>query len=101
MAKNHRDLITELKQKGAENVDKYIRSHRRGWCFAFNHLADKPLPVGVDQLGLDACAALGLDFGAVDIGWNIKDGATIFEVNTAPGIEETTLEMYIKAIQGL
>ncbi len=91
----------KLKKNGEVNADKYIRSHGRGWCFAFKHLPLRPVPDGVTELGLAAVNALGLDFGGVDIGWSAKGGATIFEVNTAPGIEETSLAAYVKTIQRL
>jgi glutathione synthase/RimK-type ligase-like ATP-grasp enzyme len=46
-----------------------------------------------------AVAALGLDFGAVDIGWNRSTRrATVYEVNTAPYVEGTTAKMYAEAI---
>jgi hypothetical protein len=73
---------------------KYIRSHGRGWCLAFNHLGDNPPPPGGEDMAQSACLALGLDFGACDMGWNSKIGWFVLEVNTAPGIEETTLEKY-------
>jgi hypothetical protein len=42
---------------------------------------------------------LHLDFGAVDVGWNEHHGeATIYEVNTAPGLEGTTLEKYYEGM---
>ena len=83
----------------AGTLDKYIRSHDRGWCFAFKHLADNPIPQSCRDVALAAVKACGLDFGAVDIGWNKRSGAAVFEINTAPGIEETSLEAYIKAFQ--
>lgn len=88
----------KLKKNGAENADKYVRSHDRGWCFAFHHLNDRPVPAAVKDIAIQAVHALGLDFGAVDVGWNGKSGARVFEVNTAPGIEETSLKAYIKEI---
>lgn len=91
----------KLKKKGAENVDKYVRSHRRGWCFAFHHLEERPVPQQVVDVAKLAVLHLGLDFGAVDIGWNEEDGAAVFEVNTAPGIEQSTLAAYIEAFQRL
>jgi glutathione synthase/RimK-type ligase-like ATP-grasp enzyme len=42
-----------------------------------------------------------LDFGGVDIGWNQRHGAAVFEVNTAPGIEETSLQAYVEAFKTL
>ena len=42
---------------------------------------------------------LGLDFGAVDIGHRLQDNKFfVFEINTAPGIEGSTLDKYAKAI---
>lgn len=89
----------KLKKNGVENADKYVRSHDRGWCFAFHHLTDKPVPDSAREIAIAAVAALGLDFGAVDVGWNSKSGPRCFEVNTAPGIEETSLKAYIGAFQ--
>ncbi len=89
------------KRKGAIEYDKYVRSHSRGWCFAFNHLGENPVPQGLDELATSAVHALELDFGAVDLGWNDRDGGTVIEVNTAPGIEESSLEAYVNAFRSL
>lgn len=54
----------------------------------------------VAEKAICAVNALGLDFGAVDIGMNYSEGkAYIFEVNTACGIGENTMKAYVKAIQ--
>jgi hypothetical protein len=79
----------------------YIRSHNRGWCFAFNHLSTSPCPSNVSDAAVAAVQALGLDFGGVDIGWNERHGAAVFEVNTAPGLEETSLQAYVEAFKTL
>lgn len=91
----------KLRQKGAENVDKYIRSHNHGWCFAFNHLAADPVPECVQIASLSAIDSLGLNFGGVDVGWNPDDGACVFEVNTAPGLENSSLKAYIDEFKNL
>lgn len=91
----------KLKKKGVEDADPYVRSHARGWCFAFKHLDEKPAPDGLAQLAINAVAALGLDFGAVDLSWSARSGGTVFEVNTAPGIEESSLSSYVEAINAL
>lgn len=92
----------KLQKNGAKedaNYDKYIRSHDRGWCFAFQHLRDDPVPESCREEAIKACKALGLDFGAVDLGWNGRSGPCVFEVNTAPGIEESSVKAYAEAIQ--
>jgi len=44
-----------------------------------------------------AVNCLGLDFGAVDIIYNQKkDVSFVLEVNTAPGLEGSTLNEYVK-----
>lgn len=94
-------FVQEKLKKNGEEFDKYIRSHDRGWCFAFKHLVEEPVPPSVLGLGVSAVHAMGLDFGAVDIGWNSKLNATVFEINTAPGLEETSLAVYIKTIKNV
>ena len=89
------------KTDAGDEYDKYIRSHFRGWCFAFGHLRERPVPADVRAAATASVRALGLTFGAVDIGWNAKEGPSVFEVNTAPGLEETSLQAYITQIKGL
>ena len=89
---------SEKLRKRNVNVDPYIRSHTKGWILAFNHLEENPVPDCVLTAAVDAVNVLGLDFGAVDIGWNEIKGSCVFEVNTAPGIENTTLQAYVNAI---
>ena len=46
-----------------------------------------------------AVEALGLDFGGVDVGYDRETNkAAVFEVNTAPGIDGTTLIKYKEAL---
>jgi hypothetical protein len=89
------------KKEVGDAGNKYIRSHGNGWCFAFHHLDEQPAPQAVLDIGVAAVRALGLDFGAADIAWSQRSGATILEVNTAPGIEESTLVAYADAFQRL
>lgn len=77
-----------------------IRNHSNGFIFARN---DARLPS--DDVLTQAVRALnvtGLDFGAVDVIWNRRlSEAFVLEVNTAPGIEGSTLEDYRNAISKL
>jgi hypothetical protein len=51
-----------------------------------------------DDCAVDAVASLGLDFGAVDVIYNEKNNAAyVLEVNTAPGLEGTTIQKYAEA----
>ena len=91
----------KLRKKDAENVDRYVRSHARGWCFAFKHLVEFPPAAGGGEVAIASVSVLGLDFGAVDCGWSARSGFTVFEVNSAPGIENTSLQSYVDTLKGL
>jgi len=56
-------------------------------------------PQCVIDAGISAVAAIGLDFGAVDVVYNnSRASAYVLEVNTAPGIEGTTVQDYARAL---
>jgi len=73
--------------------DPLVRSHRRGWVFCIRNL--DPIPSAVQQAAIGAVKALGLDFGGVDIGLDVRNNVVVFEVNTAPGLEGSTIPAYI------
>jgi len=79
-----------------EKVNWQVRNHDNGWVFA---RTDIVCPDGVKNAACLAISALNLDFGAVDIGWNSHtETACVYEVNTAPGLEGTTIDSYFSAI---
>lgn len=85
------DVVQKRKRSGS-NADTIVRSHNNGWVFCRNDIV--PPSAQAVEMAVAAITALDLDFGAVDVGV-AKDGtATVFEVNTAPGIEGTTLAKY-------
>lgn len=97
--------VISLQQKklkdGTEKHDLtfIIRNHANGWIFARN---DITVPECVKNAAIAAVRACGLDFGAVDVGWNSsQDRAYVYEVNSAPGIEGTTLEDYANALRAI
>lgn len=84
---------------GPEPLDTRIRNHHNGYVFVRNNV-EPPRQV-VEQAQL-AIAALGLDFGAVDIIWNNHyQLATVLEVNTAPGLEGQTITDYANYFRNL
>lgn len=84
---------------GTEPTDTRIRNHHNGYVFVRNNV--EPPQQVVEQASL-AIAALGLDFGAVDIIWNNHyQRATVLEVNTAPGLCGTTITDYANYFRGL
>jgi glutathione synthase/RimK-type ligase-like ATP-grasp enzyme len=79
-----------------EKVDWQLRNHSAGFVFCRD---DVQVPDCCTSAAVAAVTALGLDFGAVDVGYNAKrDKCRVYEVNTAPGLEGTTLERYYEAI---
>ena len=84
--------------EGDNNVLRgQIRNYDNGWVFCKE---DVVVPVGVTTASLSAVAALGLDFGAVDVGWTAnKERATVYEVNTAPGLQGTTVRKYAEKVR--
>lgn len=94
----------KLAANGLTKANDDIRNHANGWVFARNNLT-----LGGGQLNvvkhhcIQAVAALGLDFGAVDVLVDTSDNNMVnqlwvAEVNTAPGLDATaTLAAYTKA----
>lgn len=78
------------------DFDTRIRTHAYGYIFVRNE--DKEYPEQVKDVAIKAIEATGLDFGAVDIIFNVRyDKAYVLEINTAPGLEGTTLKNYVEA----
>lgn len=77
--------------------DNLIRNHENGWIFQRN---DFEIPAGLKELGVQAVAALGLDFGAVDVIAEKNTGKLyVLEINCAPGAEGTTVTKYVDAVR--
>lgn len=74
---------------------EWIRSFDAGWTIRYDGFESTR---AMRDLGAAALTALGLDFGAVDIGRRADGSFLVFEVNRAPGMEGGTLEAYAKAI---
>ena len=80
-----------------DEVDYKVRNHANGWNFC---RADVDTDPSISEQAIRATNALGLDFGAVDIIWNEHyKAAYVLEVNTAPGLEGTTVTKYVEAIE--
>lgn len=78
-----------------DEVNWQIRNHCNGFVFARDGVV---LPDCVRDAAVRAVSVLGLDFGAVDLGYNAKrDKCRVYEVNTAPGLEGSTLDAYYEA----
>jgi glutathione synthase/RimK-type ligase-like ATP-grasp enzyme len=94
-----KDKVLDVQMKRKRNGSlggSGIRNHSNGWVYARAEIIP---PEELLSSSIDAVKLLGLDFGAVDIGHRLIDNKFfVFEVNTAPGLEGTTLDKYSKAI---
>ena len=89
------DVIQKKRKKGFEGVDNKIRNHKNGWIYAREDITE---PHDLRTQALNAAFASGLKFGAVDLIWNEKENKCyVLEINTAPGLFETTLKNYADA----
>ena len=88
------DFAQRKRSRSVDDVDWRIRSRPNGWIMARE---DVTLPESVREAALLATKAINLDFGAVDVLHTASDKAYVLEVNSAPGLEGTTLESYCDA----
>ena len=78
-----------------EQVNWQIRNHGNGFIFMREGVE---LPNHAKEMCIKACNTIGLDFCAIDLIWNEnEDKYYILEVNTACGLEGTTLLSYTQA----
>ena len=84
------DYSAKLTRRG-QDADPYVYNYDNGRVFCRNGIE---LPEEVVNASVAAINALGLDFGALDVGVDDEGNAVIFECNSAPALEGTTLERY-------
>lgn len=89
----------KAKRNGAENVDWQIRNHANGFIYRRDNINPPPC---VETVARSAFELSGLDFGAVDVIFNQKEGkAYVLEINTAPGLEGQTITDYSNYFKGV
>lgn len=90
-----------IKKPRTPHHSKWIRSYDAGWSIYYDSDAQERVPRGARNAARSACEALGYDFGAVDIGTTQEGKSIVLEVNSAPGLEGKTIEVYVDCIKGL
>lgn len=76
------------------NPNWQIRNHQNGFIYARDGVNPPECVLNVAE---QALLASNLDFGAVDVIYNeTEDRAWVLEINTAPGLEGSTVEDYKK-----
>lgn len=84
-----------------QEIDWQVRNHENGFIYARQDIA---LPVDGEVLenAVKALAVTGLDFGAVDVIWNQRENQSyVLEVNTAPGLEGSTVADYARMFNSI
>ena len=80
-----------------DKVDWKVRNHGNGFIYAHK---DVDVNNVAKSCAIMAIKTLGLDFGAVDIIYNKKqDRFYVLEINTACGLEGTTLDKYVEVFK--
>lgn len=93
------DVVEKRRRSGFQesgNYNRYIRSYEQGWIFARDGVVASE---AVKAAAIKSVQVLGLDFGAVDIVINRDGLPVVLEVNTAPGLQGTTLANYKRAVE--
>ena len=94
------DIQRKAKRSDVGDVDWRVQNTANGFIFSRNNIGDVPDDVMTQtQRAIDR---MSLDFGAIDVIYNrLRNEAYVLEVNTAPGLEGTTLFNYLEKINGL
>lgn len=88
--------VQQKRPRRGADTDAKIRNHDNGWVFC---IEDISAPNCVVDAARRAVSSLHLRFGGVDVGHNEHyDRAYVYEVNTAPNLEGTTLSKYGDAL---
>ena len=91
------DIQEKRRSSSVDDHHPYIRNHANGYVFCRGDINE---PDDLRGVAISAVDALGLDFGAVDVVWNeAQDKCYVLEVNTACGLEGSTVNKYVNAIK--
>jgi glutathione synthase/RimK-type ligase-like ATP-grasp enzyme len=86
------DIQQKKRKVGFENRNNQIRNHKNGWVYCRENITK---PEGLEELAIQACACINLNYGAVDIIYNKKQNKCyVLEINTAPGLINQTANLY-------
>lgn len=92
------DVQKKMRKNGvpAEEVNWQIRNLAGGFIFGREGVNPQD---SVLEEAVRAVSSLGLAFGAADVGFHNELGTKVYEVNTAPGLEGSTVTSYANAFK--
>lgn len=83
-----------------ESVDFRIRTHRTGFIFQKNDIKVPDDVYRQAEIARSVIREKGLDFGAIDVIYNQSENqAYVLEINTAPGLEESSIPSYAESLR--
>ena len=90
--------IVEKRKRSGWDADRDTRIRNTANGYVFCRTVDN-IPDGLADLALRASKVTQSDFKGVDIGYNeLKNQLFVIEVNSAPGIEGSNVDDYVKTI---
>ena len=93
------DFQRKMKRNDRDDADFRVRNLENGFIYGRENINPPP---AVLQVADTIAKVTDLDFGAIDIIYNARaDRAYALEINSAPGLEGTTLEVYKRGIRSL
>jgi len=91
------DKVLQIVSKEIVIPDRIVRSNRKGWTFS--RVAMNNVSRALKDAAINAVAAIGLDFGAVDCALDTANRPYIIEVNSGPGLQGTAFDKYVAAFR--
>lgn len=88
-----------IKVPRTDSPHEWIRSWQAGWKLDYGAEAQRRIRQEGRDVAKAAVKALGLDFGAVDVGRRTDGSWFVLEVNKAPGLEGVTLQVYAQKVK--
>lgn len=88
-----------IKVPRVDNPHPRFRSWQAGWKLDYGGPCQQVIRQRVRDAAKAAVAALGYDFGAVDLGVKEDGTAVVWEVNTAPGLEGNTITTWANKLK--
>lgn len=92
------DVQRKIRDPSREPNNWQVRSHNNGFIYQRHNISPE---ADVIEQAVRAVRVSGLLFAAVDVVWNEnREKAYVLELNTAPGLQGETVEIYAEAFKG-